>query len=144
MKGKTKILVVDDSPTIVETLARVLQPHGYEVHKALNGKEALIKARQLMPDLILLDIVMPEMNGYKVCQRLKANPDTANIGVIMLSARGNIDGPQANGHSLISGVNDREMAYKVGADGFLHKSVSPDEIMKSIKSVLWLEEKNKQ
>lgn len=143
MMGKPKILVVDDSPTIVETLARVLQPQGYEVHKALNGKDALIKARQIKPDLILLDIIMPEMNGYKVCQRLKANPDTANIGVIMLSAKGNIDGPEANGHNLINGVNDREMAYKVGADGFLHKSVSPEELMKGIKSLLWLGTKNR-
>lgn len=140
--GNTKILVVDDSPTIVETLARVLQPQGYEVYKALNGKDALVKARQIMPDLILLDIVMPDMNGYKVCQRLKANPDTADIGVIMLSAKGNIDG-DVSGHSLINGVNDREMAYKVGADGFLHKSVSPEELMKSIKSLLWLGTKNK-
>lgn len=141
--AKTKILVVDDSPTIVETLARVLQPQGYEVHKALNGKDALAKARQIRPDLILLDIVMPDMNGYKVCQRLKANPDTAHIGVIMLSAKGNIDGPEVNGHKLINGVNDREMAYKVGADGFLHKSVSPDELMKGIKSLLWLGAKKK-
>lgn len=143
MTGKAKILVVDDSPTIAETLARVLQPQGFEVYKALNGKDALVKARQLMPDLILLDIIMPEMNGYKVCQRLKANPDTAKIGVIMLSAKGNIDGPQVNGRSLINSVNDRELAYKAGADGFLHKSVSPDELMKSIKSLLWFGTKNK-
>lgn len=143
MKSRTRILVVDDSPTIVETLARVLQPQGYEVHKALNGKEALTKARELIPDLILLDIIMPDMNGYKVCQRLKANPDTANIGVIMLSAKGNVDGPQAQGRSLINGVNDRDMAYKAGADAFLHKSVSPEELMKSIKSLLWFGGKTK-
>lgn len=135
--GSKKILVVDDSPTIVETLVRVLQPQGFEVHKALNGKDALAKARQLKPDLILLDIVMPDINGYKVCQRLKANPDTAKIGIIMLSARGRLDGPQVNRNTIENGVTDRELAYKVGADGFLHKSVSPDDLMKSINSMLW-------
>ncbi|MCA9942529.1 MAG: response regulator [Ardenticatenaceae bacterium] len=134
----TRILVVDDSPTIVETLIRVLQPQGYEVHKALNGKEALVKARMLIPDIILLDIVMPDMSGYKVCQRLKANPDTAKIGVIMLSAKGQLDGPQIKGQSLADGLNDRERAYKAGADDFLHKSVSPENLMKSIKNLLWL------
>lgn len=143
MKGQQKILVVDDSPTIVETLTRVLQPQGYEVHKALDGKEALKKARQLIPDLILLDIIMPDLNGYKVCQRLKANPDTAKINIIMLSAKGKLDGPQVNSRNLLNGVNEREMAYKVGADAFLHKSVSPEDLMKSIKSLLWFGGKNK-
>lgn len=140
--GSKKILVVDDSPTIVETLARVLQPQGFEVHKALSGKDALVQARQLRPDLILLDIVMPDINGYKVCQRLKANPDTAKISVIMLSARGKLDGPRLDNNSIVNGVSDREIAYKVGADGFLHKSVSPDELMKSINSMLWFGGKN--
>jgi len=82
----TTVLVVDDLPTNVALLARVLASHGYEVLKAYNGPQALEVARSRRPDLILLDIVMPEMDGIEVCRRLKADPAMHSVPIIMVSA----------------------------------------------------------
>nr|CAD5955445.1 Cyclic di-GMP phosphodiesterase PA4781 [Planktothrix pseudagardhii] len=80
------ILIVDDTPDNLHLLSRMLTRQGYNVRKALNGAMALTAAQTVAPDLILLDIMMPEMDGYEVCQNLKANAKTAEIPVIFLSA----------------------------------------------------------
>ena len=82
----TKVLVVDDLPTNVVLLAKELASHGYEVLKAYNGPQALEVARSRRPDLILLDLVMPGMDGIEVCRRLKADPAMHSVPIIMVSA----------------------------------------------------------
>ncbi len=82
----TKVLVVDDQPTDVVVLARELARHGYEVLKAYNGPQALEVARSGRPDLILLDLVMPDMDGIEVCRRLKADPAMHSVPIIVVSA----------------------------------------------------------
>ena len=80
-----KILVVDDEPSIVDVLTRFLSREGYSVVTAVNGREALEQVRQEPPDLILLDVTMPEMDGFKVCQQLKEDQSTALIPITMLT-----------------------------------------------------------
>ncbi|HTL47333.1 MAG TPA: response regulator [Verrucomicrobiae bacterium] len=85
LKGK-KILFVDDEPTIVKIMMNRLKSHSFVVETALNGKEALEKAKTFQPDLILLDVSMPGMDGYEVCQLLKKDHATAHVPVIMFTA----------------------------------------------------------
>jgi CheY-like chemotaxis protein len=85
---KHKILIVDDERDIVTVLRLALEKEGYEVSEAYDGKEALEKVPQFKPDLILLDIMMPTMDGYTMNVKLKDNPETANIPVIIITGRG--------------------------------------------------------
>jgi len=85
---KNRILLVDDEPDIVETAAFMLQTRNYLVSTASGGLEGIEKAKNERPDLILLDIMMPEVDGYDVCMRLKADEDTRHIPIIMLTAKG--------------------------------------------------------
>lgn len=86
MKGNKKILFVDDEPVIVKIMKSRLQANHFEVETAFNGKEALELARNSSPDLILLDIFMPGMDGYDVCRSLKKDPLTCHIPVILFTA----------------------------------------------------------
>jgi len=80
------ILVVDDSPDNLRVLSMTLTRYGYKIRCTTNGQMALVSIKHLLPDLILLDILMPIMNGYELCQQLKANPQTKDIPIIFLSA----------------------------------------------------------
>jgi two-component system sensor histidine kinase/response regulator len=80
------ILIVDDNPNNLRLLIAILQERGYQIRPANNGVRALSTAKKQKPDLILLDINMPEMDGYEVCRQLKADPDTADIPVLFISA----------------------------------------------------------
>ncbi|MDP3921642.1 MAG: response regulator [Candidatus Omnitrophota bacterium] len=84
--GKKKVLFVDDEPMIVKIMKSRLEANNYEVFTALSGQEAIELALGQKPDLILLDILMPDLNGYEVCGRLKSNPRTKEIPVIMFTA----------------------------------------------------------
>ena len=83
-----KILVIDDEPDIVKVIADRLELHGYEVIGAYNGSEGLKKAQDEGPDVILLDIILPEMHGFEVCKKLKENPKTSKIPVILITGAG--------------------------------------------------------
>ena len=83
-----KILVADDEPNIVVALEYLLQRSGYEVHIARNGDEALTQVEAHVPDLVLLDVMMPLRSGYEVCKRIRERPDWQHIKIIMLSAKG--------------------------------------------------------
>jgi CheY-like chemotaxis protein len=85
---RTKILVVDDEPDTLLPLTRALEADNYAVVGAVDGAEALRKVSNETPDLILLDLMLPKLNGYEVCMRLKEDPATRHIPVIMLSAKG--------------------------------------------------------
>ena len=120
--SKGRILVVDDEIYIVHILDFSLGMKGYEVITALDGEAALEKLKTERPDLIVLDIMMPKLDGYEVCKAIKANPDTAHIPVILLSAKGrNVD---------------QKMGFDVGADDYITKPFSPRKLVERINQLL--------
>lgn len=120
--SKGKILVVDDEIYIVHILDFSLGMEGYEVVTALDGEQALEKLKAERPDLIVLDIMMPKLDGYEVCKNVKGNPDTAHIPVILLSAKGrNVD---------------QKMGFDVGADDYITKPFSPRKLVERINQLL--------
>ena len=120
--AKGRILVVDDEIYIVHILDFSLGMEGYEVITALDGEQALEKARADKPDLIVLDIMMPKLDGYETCKILKADPDTKDIPVILLSAKGrNVD---------------QKIGFEVGADDYITKPFSPRKLVERINAIL--------
>ena len=120
--AKGKILVVDDEVYIVHILDFSLGMEGYEVITALDGEAALEKARNEKPDLIVLDIMMPKLDGYETCKRLKAEDSTKAIPVILLSAKGrNVD---------------QKVGFEVGADDYITKPFSPRKLVERINAIL--------
>ncbi len=113
MNEKKTIVVIDDSPTVRETIAYILRGEGYDVHTATNGREGIAVIRQLRPRVVMVDGMMPEMNGFEVARHLRADPDLAGITIIMLTAMG-------------QGV-DRQRAIDAGVDHFLTKPFDDDE-----------------
>ncbi|MDI6808043.1 MAG: response regulator [Candidatus Eisenbacteria bacterium] len=120
--SKGKILVVDDEIYIVHILDFSLGMEGYEVVTALDGQQAVEKARTERPDLIVLDIMMPKMDGYEACRKLKDDPETKEIPVILLSAKG---------RSV-----DQKMGFEVGADDYVTKPFSPKKLVERINTTL--------
>ena len=118
---KPKILVVDDEPMNVEIFEGYLSID-YDVVKAYNGDEALLKVGTTIPDLILLDIMMPGKNGFEVCKILKENPKTMAIPIIIVTA--------------LKEKEDRIRAIEVGADDFLSKPIDIIEVTARVKSLL--------
>ena len=120
--AKGRILVVDDEIYIVHILDFSLGMEGYEVVTALDGEQALEKARAEKPDLIVLDIMMPKLDGYETCKRLKADATTKDIPVILLSAKGrNVD---------------QKVGFEVGADDYITKPFSPRKLVERINAIL--------
>jgi class 3 adenylate cyclase len=122
MKDKPVILVVDDQPQNIELLEAYLVPQGYEIITAVNGEEALEKLSGNKIDLILLDVMMPGMNGYEVCKKIKSDSDNTFLPIVMLTA---LDNRQAK----IEGL-------ETGADDFLNKPFSEIELVARIKNLL--------
>lgn len=100
-KDKARILIVDDEPDIVELLSYNFRQKGFQVFTAQNGMEGLDRARRRLPDLILLDVMLPDLDGFTVCELLQRLPSTNNIPVVMLTA---LDGEMARYHGLQSGA----------------------------------------
>jgi two-component system alkaline phosphatase synthesis response regulator PhoP len=121
-KEKIKILIVDDEPDILEILKLNLQSEGYKVSTAENGKKALKKADKINPDLIVLDLMMPIMDGIETCERLRLDSRYKNILIIFLTAR-------SEDYSQIA-------ALDVGADDYITKPVKPRVFLSKIKSLL--------
>ena len=113
------ILIVDDVLENVRLLASMLDCNGYQTRKATNGKMALTAIEATIPDLILLDIMMPEMSGYEVCERLKANPKTAHIPIIFLSAADE--------------VNDKVRGFEVGGADYITKPFYLEEVLTRVQ-----------
>ncbi len=127
---KEDILIIDDTPDNLRLLSTVLQSRGYRVRKAINGQLALKGVQITPPDLILLDVNMPIMNGYEVCELLKANPQTSEIPVIFLSA--------------LDDVSDKVKAFAVGGVDYITKPFQSEEVLARVKNQLVLRSLSKQ
>ncbi len=138
MNSSGGILVVDDNRSIVRTLQLVLERQGYRVMTAYDGYEALEKARLEKPDVILLDVVMPGIDGYEVCERLLARPDTKDARVIFLTDKGRVDVPEMPEFKKVieRNIADRARAFDAGAVGFISKPVSAKEVAAEVRRVL--------
>src|SRR5437667_1175145 len=119
---KERILVVDDEPEAVELVEFNLKQAGFNVFSAEDGATALRRARELLPSLIVLDLMLPEMDGLEVCRILRRDPATADIPVIMLTAK--------------AAEVDRVVGLELGADDYLTKPFSPRELVLRVKKVL--------
>jgi two-component system, OmpR family, alkaline phosphatase synthesis response regulator PhoP len=120
--SKGKILVVDDEIYIVHILDFSLGMEGYEVITALDGEQALERMKLERPDLVVLDIMMPKLDGYEVCKAIKSNPTTKQTPVILLSAKGrNVD---------------QKLGFDVGADDYITKPFSPRKLVERINQLL--------
>lgn len=115
------VLVVDDTPSTRELICGYLRKAGYQVIEANNGKEAMEKALAQTPDLVITDVVMPEMNGFELCRSLKKNPTTQNLRIVVCTSK-NQD-------------IDRMWGMKQGADIYLTKPFTEAEIMEAIQSI---------
>ena len=120
-KTSTKILIVDDDPDIIEILTYNLSNEGYNVKSAVNGIEAIKKAKKFIPDIILLDVMMPEMDGIEACSSLREIESLSKSMIIFLSARGE-DFTQI-------------AAFDAGADDYINKPVKPKILLKKISSI---------
>lgn len=117
-----KILIADDEPQGAELLEAYLSDTDYEVEVAYDGEETLQKVRASKPDLILLDVMMPKISGFEVCKRLRADPATRDIAVLMVTA--------------LDENRDIDRAVDVGADDFLTKPINKTELLLRIKAAL--------
>ena len=116
------ILIVDDAPNIVLSLEFLMKKEGYDVHSVSNGEEAMEAIAEKVPDMILLDVMMPRKDGYEVCQELRANPDWENIKIIMLTAKGR--------------DVEREKGLALGADDYVIKPFATQELVNKVKTLL--------
>jgi len=123
-KGRVtpKILVVDDEPDAVELVAFNLKAAGYDVVTAAEGEEALRKARLQVPDLVILDLMLPEVDGLEVCKILRRDPATSSIPIVMLTAK--------------AAEIDRVLGLELGADDYVTKPFSPRELVLRVKNLL--------
>ncbi|MBO6272205.1 response regulator [bacterium] len=117
-----KVLIVDDEQDIVESLKFVLEADGYECYTAFNGEDGLKTAKEVIPDLIILDIMMPKMNGYKISRLLKFDNKYKNIPIIMLTAR--------------SQEEDKLIGEETGANEYITKPFDIDFVVNKVKEYL--------
>ncbi len=121
---KPRILIADDNATNVELLEAYLAELDCEIEVAVDGRDTLAKVQQFQPDLILLDIMMPKLSGFEVCQQIKQDPNTKNIMVLMVTA--------------LNELGDIERAVAAGTDDFLSKPVNKVELLKRVENMLRL------
>ncbi|MFH1439845.1 MAG: response regulator [Candidatus Woesearchaeota archaeon] len=119
MDGKKNVLIVDDEPHIVNLIKLSLNKDKYNVNGAYSAREALMLMDKSLPDLVVLDLMMPGVNGYELCKALRENPKTREIPILILSAK--------------SQMNDKLHAIDVGADDYMTKPFDPMELVKRIK-----------
>ncbi|WP_374948271.1 response regulator transcription factor [Mucilaginibacter sp.] len=120
--GKQKILIVDDEPDILELIEYNLKKEGYQVYSARNGQEAVAEAKRTQPDLIVLDIMMPKMDGIEACRIMRTMPEFKNTFMVFLTAR-------SEEYSEIAGFN-------VGADDYIAKPIKPRALVSRINAIL--------
>jgi len=118
----TRVLVVEDDPDIAELVARYLEKAGYMTARVSSGRDALDAVRAKAPDLIVLDVMLPHVDGLEVCRLLRANDHTASIPIIMLTARAD--------------ESERIVGLEMGADDYLAKPFSPNELVARVRALL--------
>ena len=119
---KRKVLIVDDEPSIAKILRKQLEVAGFEVNVGVDGEDGLAKAREWRPELILLDVMLPKLNGHEVCKALKADDELKKVPVIMLTAK--------------TQRQDQELAQSQGADGFLTKPFQLSELLTKVRALI--------
>lgn len=119
---KPKVMVVDDEVHIRDMLTLLLEMHGFSISAAEDGQDAWEKINQSCPDVLILDVMMPEMDGITLCKKLRANPQTVNLPVIMLSGKTQF-GAEAEG-------------FAAGADFYMWKPMKTPELLANIRTVL--------
>lgn len=121
-QGHLKILVVDDDPVIIKLLTSVLPENGYEVMASQEAPEGLEMAMKRAPDLIILDVMMPIINGFNMCRLMKSQPECRDIPVILLTSR--------------AGDEDRRIGQEVGANAYVSKPFNTQELLAKIRELL--------
>lgn len=117
-----KVLIVDDEIDSLKLIGLLLESKGYQILAAQNGERAIEKALQESPDLVILDVMMPGMSGYEVCRRLRTDPRTATIPVLMFTAK--------------TQVMDKVIGFEAGADEYLTKPIQPAELIDRVETLL--------
>jgi PleD family two-component response regulator len=117
-----RVLIADDNPQGAELLEAYLSDSGYDLRSAADGEETLRAVAEWQPDLILLDIMMPRLSGFEVCKRLRANPATRDLAVLMITA--------------LDQVSDVERAVEAGTDDFLSKPIEKTVLLLRVRSLL--------
>ena len=120
--SRGKVLVVDDEEYIQHILNFSFGAEGFDVLTASDGEEAIKKAKSVKPDVIVLDIMMPKMDGYEACKKLKSDPQTKNIPVILLTAKGR--------------DVDRKLGTEAGADDYVVKPFSPGRLIERVEGII--------
>lgn len=122
MSQSKKVLVAEDEPDILGLIKYSLEYAGFQVLQATNGEDAVKQASEALPDLILLDVRMPKMDGYKACEKLKAQSSTKDIPIVFLSARGQ--------------ETEIRRGLKLGAEEYILKPFAPDELYRRVTAIL--------
>jgi len=117
-----KILIVDDDIDTLRLLSLMLKKQGYQTVVAHNGSQGLLKMSEESPDLVLLDVMMPEMDGYEVARRLRSNPETTKVPILMFTAK--------------SQASDKAIGFAAGVDDYLTKPTTPMELQEHVKALL--------
>jgi len=117
-----RILIIEDDPSVLRAISYMLEKEGYQVLTATNGLEGLSKAKGENPDLLILDVMLPGIDGFEICHRLRAESQIAHLPILMLSAKGQ--------------ATDRSTGLQVGADEYLTKPVERSVLLSKIEALL--------
>lgn len=117
-----KILLVDDDPYMMDILTAILTSEGYEIEPAGDGEEALQKIADVKPDVIVTDVMLPKLDGWKLCKKVKENPETKMIPILIMTAKGE--------------QMSELMSYESGADAYISKPFQNKDLVNSIKQLL--------
>ena len=118
----SKVLVIEDSKVQREMMASLLKKHHFETTTASSGLEAIAQVKVNHPDVIILDIIMPDMHGYELCRKLRDNPDTWDINIVMCSSK--------------STDADRYWGFRQGANAYISKPFAPEDLVDTVKELL--------
>lgn len=123
--GRKRVLVVEDEDNIAIALDYLLTREGYEQERVANGAEAMARVRAMQPDLVLLDVMLPEVSGYEICQEIRMDPALSDVKILMMTARGS--------------AMERRKGLALGADGFISKPFELTELRAEVRRILGVE-----
>jgi two-component system, OmpR family, phosphate regulon response regulator PhoB len=123
--GRKRVLIVEDEDNIAIALDYLLTREGYEQERIANGAEAMDRIRAMQPDLVLLDVMLPEVSGYEICQEIRLDPSLSDVKILMMTARGS--------------AMERRKGLALGADGFISKPFELTELRAEVRRILGAE-----